>query len=291
MINNFFDLIDHPDTFKQLSVKDLLFVQYKCPHEDDLVQLVSHCNHIYFSLKGERILHHEGKSLKITSQTSYFQCKTEYDQELSDDESWEVLVFHIPDEFLVQFTNEFMDNLPIKNLPELTTDRVIKIDLNEVTRSCFYSIIPYFIQKTPPSEKLLELKFKELLFNILSNPSNKHLLAYILHLSDNIKTPIWQIMEKNYTFHLNLKEYARISNRSLASFKREFFEYYHTTPGKWLTDHRINHAGVLLETTNQSISIIALNSGFENISHFSRVFKEKNGLSPLQFRKKVTSAA
>ena len=203
--------------------------------------------------------------------------------------NWEVLVFHIPDEFLIQFANEFMDNLSVKNLPELTNDMFIEINLNEVTRTYFYSMIPYFKQKIPPSEKLLELKFKELLLNVLANSSNKQLLAYILHLNDDIKTPIWQVMEKNYTYNLTLKEYARISSRSLTAFKREFFEYYHTTPGKWLTHKRLSHARMLLKTTNQSISEIAFNSGFENSSHFSRIFKEKFGVSPLPFRKKQMS--
>ena len=242
-------------------------------------------------MKGERVLHQGGKSWRITTRTSYFQPKTAYVQELTNAQSWEALVFHIPDEFLIQFANEFMDNLPIKKLPELTNERFIKIYLNEVTRTSFYSMIPYFTQKIPPSEKLLELKFKELLLNILSNPSNKQLLAYILHLNDDIKTPIWQIMEKNYTYNLTLKEYARISSRSLAAFKRDFFEYYHTTPGKWLTNKRLTHAGILLKTSKQSITEIAFSSGFENISHFSRIFKEKFGLSPLQFRKKQTTAA
>jgi transcriptional regulator GlxA family with amidase domain len=48
---------------------------------------------------------------------------------------------------------------------------------------------------------------------------------------------------------------------------------------------------MLLRTTNQSISEIAFNSGFENISHFSRIFKENFGLSPLQFRKSQSTLA
>ena len=98
-------------------------------------------------------------------------------------------------------------------------------------------------------------------------------------------------MEKNYTYNLALKEYARISSRSLAAFKRDFLKYYRTTPGKWLTGKRLTHARMLLNTTKQSITEIAFNSGFENISHFSRIFKEKFGLSPLQFRKKRTTFA
>lgn len=186
MINTYDDIIAHPDYFKQLSVRDLLFVHYMCPQKEKLVQLCNHYNIINFSLKGERILHQGGKSWKVTTQTSYFQRKTAYVQELPGEESWEVLVFNIPDEFLIQFANEFMDNLSIGKLPELTTDMFIKIELDEVTRTSFYSMLPYFTQKMPPSEKLLELQFKELLLNILSNPSNKQFLAYILHLNDDI---------------------------------------------------------------------------------------------------------
>jgi AraC-like DNA-binding protein len=291
MINTYDGQIADPDYFRQLSVRDLLFVHYRCPQIERLEQLHNHYNQITFSLKGERIMHQGGKSWKVTPQTSYFQRKTAYVQEITDANGWEVLVFHIPDEFLIQFANEFMDNLSTGRLPEVTTDMLIKIDLNEVTRTSFYSMLPYFTQKIPPSEKLLELKFKELLLNILSNPSNNQLLAYILHLNDDMKIPIWQIMEKNYTYNLTLKEYARISSRSLAAFKRDFFEYYHTTPGKWLTNKRLKHASVLLNTTKQSISEIAFNSGFENTSHFSRIFKEKFGLSPLQSRKKQTIVA
>jgi AraC-like DNA-binding protein len=39
----------------------------------------------------------------------------------------------------------------------------------------------------------------------------------------------------------------------------------------------------------KNISEIAYDSGFENISHFSRIFKEKYSLSPLQYRKNNTS--
>ena len=291
MINTHDEIVAHPDTFKQLAVKDLLFVHYRCPQVKKFEQLCNHYNQFTFSLQGERIFHQGEKSWKVTSQTSYFHRKTAYVQEVTDANGWEVLVFHIPDEFLIQFVNEFIDILSTRELPELTTDMFIKVDLNEITRTYFYSLLPYFTQKKPPSEKLLELKFKELLLDILSIPSNKHLLTYMLHLSDDIKTPIWQIMEKNYTYNLTLKEYARISSRSLAAFKRDFFDYYHSTPGKWLTNKRLTHARLLLNTTNQSISEITFNSGFENVSHFSRIFKEKFGLSPLQFRKKQTTIA
>ncbi len=291
MINIHDDQITHPETFEQLSVRDLLFVHYRCPQIERLIQLYNHYNMIAFSLDGERILHQGGDAWKITAQTSYFQRKTAYVQEISDAQNWEVIVFHLPDEFLAQFAEEFMDSFSAVRLPKPTSDMVIKVEVNEVTRTYFYSMLSYFRETNPPSEQLLELKFKELLLTILSNPQNEQLLAYVLSLKSRAKTPIWQVMEKNYTYNLTLLEYARISNRSLTAFKRDFADFYGTTPGKWLTERRLEHARDLLTRTEQSVSEVAFDSGFENVSHFSRIFKTKFGLSPLQFRKKQLTSA
>jgi len=40
---------------------------------------------------------------------------------------------------------------------------------------------------------------------------------------------------------------------------------------------------------NQNISGIEFDSGFESTSHFNRIFREEFGLSPLQFRKKMST--
>jgi AraC-like DNA-binding protein len=93
-------------------------------------------------------------------------------------------------------------------------------------------------------------------------------------------------MENNYMYNLKISEFAQISSRSLSSFKKEFYECFQTTPGRWLTEKRLQHAKMLLNTSNLAVSEIAFNSGFENVSHFSRIFKEKHGCSPLQFKKK-----
>ena len=162
----------------------------------------------------------------------------------------------------------------------------IPINVNETMRAFCLSIVPYFKQKVPPSESLLELKFKEIIFVILSDPENAGLLSYVLSIVDQQKTPIWEVMEANYMFNLTIEEYARIAGRSVAAFKREFNEYYGTSPGKWLTNRRLEHTKLLLTTSKKTIGEIIYDSGFENVSHFSRVFKENYGVSPLQFRQK-----
>jgi transcriptional regulator GlxA family with amidase domain len=163
---------------------------------------------------------------------------------------------------------------------------LIPVNVNETSRAFIYSIIPYFNQPLPPSESLLELKFKEMLLNLLSNPRNAEFLAYTVNICDQQKIPLWQVMEANYMYNLSIEEFARMAGRSVATFKREFQKHYQTTPGKWLTQIRLEHARRLLQGSRKSVGEIADDSGFENVTHFSRVFKKKYGLSPLRYRQK-----
>ena len=48
--------------------------------------------------------------------------------------------------------------------------------------------------------------------------------------------------------------------------------------------HVIDKAKTKLSSSNQSVSQIAFDLGFEYPQHFSRLFKSKTGLTPVQFR-------
>lgn len=288
-MNNTYDYaVSHPDYFTQLAVKDLLFLHYICPQVEKYLYLFTHFNQISFTLGGNKIFHRGPRSWVMTENISIFARKTAYLQEIGT-EGWEILAFYFPDNFLKNFFEEHRQYLPLKNLPVPPTDMFIQIQINETTRTFFYSILPYFSQQPPPAENLLELKFNELLFNILSNPDNAALLAYVNLMSDQVKPPLPEIMEANFMFNLSLTEYARIAQRSLATFKRDFIEIYHTTPGKWLSQKKLEYAQLLLNTSIKNVNEIAYGSGFENATHFSRVFREKFGLAPLQYRKQKSA--
>lgn len=291
MINTYDFTVARPEYFKQLSVKDLLFLFYRCPQDEPKLDFYIHYNEIAFTLSGNKILNHRNRSWLLTENTSVFLRKSAYTQELFYTSGWEILAFYFPDDFLQQVFKTYKQNLPLKNLPAAPTDLIIEISVSEAARAFFYSIVPYFTQLSPPSETLLELKFNELIFLILSDPANSCLLSYVNSISERSKTPLQEIMEPNYTFNLSLSEYARMAQRSLASFKREFIEIYHTTPGKWLTRKRLEYAQMLLDNSSKNVNEIAYESGFENATHFSRIFKEKFGLPPLQYRKQNSNTS
>jgi AraC-like DNA-binding protein len=207
-------------------------------------------------------------------------------QEMHEDISgWELMAFYLQDEFLTKTVNEFRSHLPLQRLPSPISDKIMRIHVNETIRSSFDSLIPYFTLDNKPAERLIEMKFKELLYNIFTEPKNQAILAYVNQLGDESKTPIWEIMESNYMYNMSLEEFASISNRSVASFKRDFKDHYKTSPGKWLTKRRLEQARLLLRTSKKPVGEITLLSGFENMSHFCRIFREKYGMSPSQYRK------
>lgn len=285
MINTYDLHISQPNRFTQLAVKDMLFVYYRCPQVEKQLKLFTHFNEIAYTLSGKKTIYQKGKSWELTENKSLFFRRAAYKQELDDTVGWEVLAFYFKDNFLRKVFDEYRSDLPVKNLPLPPSDMFIEIQVNEAARAFFYSILPYFNQKQPPAQNLLELKFKELLFIILSDPSNAGLLSYVVSIKDQHKTPIWEVMEANYMYNLTVAQFAKMAERSEATFKREFFNYYKISPGKWLRIKRTDHARYLLETSNRPISEIAFESGFENVSHFSRVFKERYKTAPSIYRK------
>lgn len=276
----------NPDIFQQFSIKDILFLYYRCPQKEKILQLHSPYNQLTFSITGRRIFHQGDHTYTVNKNSGFLLRRAAFLQEMDEEiEGWELMAFYLKDDYLKKIFNEFRPYLQLSDLPPLPKEMVITMDINDRIRNCYLSLIPYFNQKEPLPEKLLEIKLKELLYNVFTNPKNRNLLSYINNLSNGHPTQIWEVMEANFMYNLKLSEYAQLANKSLSSFKREFEEFYGITPGKWLTEKRLERAKRFIQTTWKPISDIAFENGFNNISHFSRVFKNKYGNSPTDCRK------
>ena len=285
MINYYELLKNNPANFKQFSCKELLFLNYDCPVKDKKIAKWSEHNYIYYVLSGQKTFHTPGRSWTLQKGTAVFVKRGACIVEQFFREPFCIVVFIMPDSFIRTFMSENKNLLQIDTKEEAANDLVIPVDADEVMKAFYDSVLPYFTSEIKPPENLVELKFKELLLNIIRNPINKELIAYMQSLVKRSESSLEQVMEMNYAYNLQLEAYAQLSNRSLSSFKRDFQEIYRTTPGRWLLQKRLQYASMLLTTTDKPVSDITLESGFENIAHFSRVFKEKFGISPLQYRK------
>jgi len=284
-MQNLFETVKaHPEHFRQLAFKVLLCTQYDCPQEKALQDVYSDHNFIVYVLSGRRVLFQPGCSYEMTEGKCVFSKKGGWLSQKESNDGWTVLVFFMPDNYLQQFFRKYKSHFLSPHIQKKATPQMINLETNETTKSFFLSMIPYFTQSPPPPETLVELKFRELLFNLLGDPENKNLLSHLHALADHHKESLSEIMDANYTYNLSLAEFAKLTHLSLASFKREFKKVFQTTPGKWLMEKRLDYASRLLATSSKSINDISFESGFENTTHFSRVFKEKFHASPLQYR-------
>jgi len=83
---------------------------------------------------------------------------------------------------------------------------------------------------------------------------------------------------------------ASVSGVSEAHFARSFKEAFGVPPHRYLLTRRIERAKALLRDTEQPIIDIALETGWQSLGTFGRVFKDVTGESPSELRTREQAA-
>lgn len=280
---NYIELVrNNPGYFKQFSCNDLLFLNYDCPVELKKAAKWSEHNYIYYVLSGRKTLHTPETAITLTAGSIAFIKKGACIIEQFFVEPFCVVVFVMPDTFINSFLKDYA---PGEKPTAPSTLPIIPIYDDIMIKGFYQSIIPYFVNADNVPADILELKFKELFLYILHNPDNAELRNFLLSLRNSNGSSLREIMENNYAYNLKLEEYAKLTNRSVSSFKRDFQAVYKTSPGRWLMDKKLERAKKLLLQSDARISDVAFDSGFENTAHFSRMFRQKSGITPMEYRK------
>jgi AraC family transcriptional regulator len=94
-----------------------------------------------------------------------------------------------------------------------------------------------------------------------------------------------EYIKENYQKECTLEELAKIAGISRFYLIRIFKDYIGKTPYDYLLDIRIENAKLLLAKGSISITDICHECGFNNMSHFIRMFKKKIGTTPSLYKK------
>lgn len=84
-----------------------------------------------------------------------------------------------------------------------------------------------------------------------------------------------------------VKQLAANLNISLRTFNRRFKNASSQTPTQYIQNVRMRAAGELLQSTNLGIAEIAYASGYQDLPHFTNLFKRHYGTTPSQYRATV----
>ncbi len=284
---NTYDTIRANLHFNKFTVGELLFVEYKCPIEQDAAGIWTPMDYFVHVLSGRKTWRTtDGTWTAEKGQTLFFKkgAAVVY-QDFKDD--FCVLVFFVSDNFIRDVVREVAGQLSGRHDGEAVHKAAMIVNGDVTLEAYFQSMLAYFTGTAKPAESLLTLKLKELIVSVLLGRNNPELAAYFQSLLKSDAPPLSQIMEANFCYNLALEDFARLSHRSLSTFKRDFRRYYNQSPGKWLLQKRLAYSAVLLKNPALNVSQVALDCGFEDLSHFSRAFKEKFGMSPVNYRKET----
>lgn len=92
-------------------------------------------------------------------------------------------------------------------------------------------------------------------------------------------------LQKPEHFSGGIEAAHRLADVTPEHLARTFKKYTHKTPTQYINEQRLNYAANLLLHTDNAILEIALDVGFDSLSHFYHLFKDKFAISPAQFRK------
>ena len=189
---------------------------------------------------------------------------------------FESQLFAINDELL----KDFLTSQQVV-IPAMTEEYGAQVSpMSERIVAYCWSFSPYFNDPSQVNPGLLRLKVMELLYNVMD--CSKNIFRQMLQLRQPVKTDIHRVVEENYTSPISLDELAYLSGRSLSSFKREFQDIYGEPPARWIREKRLSKAHEMLRSSNLSVADVAYSLGFENPTHFSRIFKQQYGYAPSQ---------
>ncbi|WP_350287351.1 AraC family transcriptional regulator [uncultured Croceitalea sp.] len=195
---------------------------------------------------------------------------------------YQALAVHFYPEVLLKV---YENKLPsfLKEKKESKID-MYKFNSDVLIKKYIESILFYFENPNLVNEEILILKLKEIILLLNQTKNAPAMRAVLSNLFNPVTYSFREVVEAHYYTPITLEELAQLTNQSLSTFKREFKRIYKTTPALYLREKRLERSLELLGSTDLRATDIAYECGFTNVSHYSKTFKTRYGMSPTAYK-------
>lgn len=239
-----------------------------------------------FSLKGEILFHVNEEQFVVPSSYSLFLNCIHTEKKVSNSASGtnEIVVIHFHPDVLKKIYEKELPLIiqPPKNSVSNQSSEQINNDF--LIQKYMEGLLFYFENPTLVNEDMLILKLKEIILLLLQNRSAETIQVILSQLFSPVVYTFRQIIEANLFSQVNIEELARKTNLSVSSFKREFRKHYDDSPANYIKTQRLDKAAALLLTSDNRITDIAFDCGFNDLANFTKSFHEKYGIAPSKYR-------
>lgn len=248
------------------------------------------CFVLFIPLRGQKIFYQDGHAFPVEAgQLLLIRAGARLSCDLSrlDDGHFEALMFQMHENFITEVLHKYT---PVQKPPTLsanTPQDLCAVTVTPLLKSCIESLLPFFDPSITGPTALIQLKMEELLLHLLHLHTEDKADVYVL-LAEALnpdRAAYLRLVQQALESPMSIEKMARAMHQSPTTFKKNFKQNLGQPPAQYLQNKRLEEAHYLLRSTDQSITEIGLQCGFESPSHFIQVFKRKYKITPGQLKK------
>lgn len=238
-----------------------------------------------YMLEGEMEYQSEGDHLKIPTHHSLLLNCINSGKQIQGTGKGEIVIvtFH-PDILKKVYDKEIP--LIFKPNNRVTNQSRGAISNDFLIQKYIEGLLFYFENPSLVNDEILVLKLKEIIL-LLSQTQDAETIQVILsQLFSPAAYTFKQIIEANLFEQVGVEDLAQKNNLSVSSFKREFKKLYDDSPANYIRTKRLERAAELLLASNERITDIAFDCGFNDLANFTKSFHDRYNVSPSNYRLK-----
>ena len=193
----------------------------------------------------------------------------------AEDRPWSIYWMH----FRGEDSSYYVDRIP--NIAEpVSIDEATSSEGVWLFQDCLHTLesgytLPTLIYAAQSARHILSL----LLFRNSALPMKQGTESHRLNCD-----AIIEYMHSRLSEPVRLAEFANKAGLSVSRFSEMFREQVHQSPLSYFTQLKIRAACRLLDLTDKSVKVVAMETGYSDPYYFSRVFKKVMGISPDNYR-------
>ncbi|MBP1988679.1 AraC family transcriptional regulator [Paenibacillus eucommiae] len=167
--------------------------------------------------------------------------------------------------------------------PRLSLSGKLEFDVESILNDFMYE----FNKKKPGFELMTKSMILKLLAMLGREAAYEHHAPEKVTLVDKQRDSILKVvnyLEEHYTEKIYLEDAVKLSLLSYSNFCMVFKSVTNKSFTRYLNELRVSRAKEYLKKTDNKIIDICSKSGFENVTHFNRTFKQITSLTPREYK-------
>jgi AraC family transcriptional regulator len=157
----------------------------------------------------------------------------------------------------------------------------------EGLRSALFGIADIDPAQRPMYVEGLTLSLLSIVFNRRAGPDGMKPTSMGNGLSNRELELCLDYADSRISARLDLDTWASVLDMPTSEFVRRFRRTTQSAPYAWFLNRRIDRAKQLMTNVDRSLAEIALEVGFSSQSHFTEAFRQRTGVSPARWRKRL----